>query len=432
MKYKKTLLLTLVLGFSVYQLTPIYQFYAHKHKAPMLPWGFISIPKNAPHTSNTFSDEYQEAASIATSKLAKHRVQINAPGLSVAVAIDNNLVWNAAVGWADLENNIPMTPNTKVRIGSTSKALTSAGLARLVAQHKLSLDTPLKDIFTNLPNPDWAKITPRQLASHMAGIPHYKDNTEFTGMIKTAKLNTYYENVEDAVALFDESELRFLPGEQFEYSSLGTVLLSAAMQHSAGMSYQDWMQQQVFTPLGLLDTQTEQQAKSSSKLAQFYWHDKETSESVRPWRNVDLSHRLAGGGWISTSSDLAKFGQGFISDNFISRNIRQEFWTSQKLNNGKVNNQSYAIGWRANELNLRGELGWVSYAHHGGVSRGAQSFLMVIPKYKLSLAVNINSNTEVFSDFSEIVRPLARLFISQYLVNTKQEELRGINAAEIK
>jgi serine beta-lactamase-like protein LACTB len=147
---------------------------------------------------------------------------------------------------------------------------------------------------------------------------------------------------------------------------------------------------------------------------------------------VDLSHRLAGGGWISTSSDLAKFGQGFISDNFISRNIRQEFWTSQKLNNGKVNNQSYAIGWRANELNLRGELGWVSYAHHGGVSRGAQSFLMVIPKYKLSLAVNINSNTEVFSDFSEIVRPLARLFISQYLVNTKQEELRGINAAVIK
>jgi serine beta-lactamase-like protein LACTB len=147
---------------------------------------------------------------------------------------------------------------------------------------------------------------------------------------------------------------------------------------------------------------------------------------------VDLSHRLAGGGWISTSFDLAKFGQGFISDNFISRNIRQEFWTSQKLNNGKVNNQSYAIGWRANELNLRGELGWVSYDHHGGVSRGAQSFLMVIPKYKLSLAVNINSNTEVFSDFSEIVRPLARLFISQYLVNTKQEELRGINAAVIK
>ena len=134
---------------------------------------------------------------------------------------------------------------------------------------------------------------------------------------------------------------------------------------------------------------------------------------VKPWRKVNLSHRLAGGGWISTSEDLARFAQGFMDSEYLPDQVRQEFWTPQKLNNGEVNDQNYAIGWRRHQLDLGDEQGSVTYYHHGGVSRGAQSFLMAIPEYGYSLAVNINAKTESFSDFAKIAGEITRLYVNQ-------------------
>lgn len=146
-----------------------------------------------------------------------------------------------------------------------------------------------------------------------------------------------------------------------------------------------------------------------------------SKKNVRVWRSVDLSHRLAGGGWLSTSKDLAKLGQGFLNDSFVEPSIRTEFWTPQVLNSGKVNPQNYGIGWRIHTLTLNNDEE-VKYAHHGGVSRGAQSFLVVVPKYKLSLAVNINTNTAEFQEFSSIVGDIIRLFLDSSIVSTQQNK----------
>lgn len=336
-------------------------------------------------------------------------------------------MWAGASGWADVATNSPMTPDTIVRIGSTSKALTAAGLARMVQAQAISLDRPLSAIFTELPNQAWADITPRQLASHSAGMPHYKENTDYYGLLKSITLNGHYENVDDAVELFDGSETLSAPGEKFYYSSLGTVLLSAAMQSSVATTYQQWMQEQVLTPLAMHSTMSEQRLSSShhtqegQQVATFYWQEMGEQRRVRKWRDVDLSHRLAGGGWLSTSKDLVKLGQGFIDSNFIATAIKDEFWTPQVLNNGKANHQNYGVGWRVHTLSLSDEEE-VTYTHHGGVSRGAQSFLVVVPKYKLSLALNINSNTEEFHDFASIVGEIIRLFIAEKKTQIKENE----------
>lgn len=397
---------------SYMMLAPVYEFYAYRGKVPMPAWGYLTIPADSPQFSQLQDDQYSQAAAKAIEALEAHRKTIHSPGISAAVAIDGQLVWAGGSGWADIEADQPVTQQTQFRIGSTSKALTATLLARLVQENVLELDTLLSTTNLSHLNPDWTNITVRQLASHMAGIPHYGDSTEWAGLYQFMALNTRYDDVLDAVHLFDESDVLFAPGEDFSYSSLGTVLLSAAMQEAANTPFQQLMQTKVFAPLGMENTYPEPPiGEATTDMASFYWRNDESLPRVRLWRDVDLSHRLAGGGFISTPSDLVKLGLGFIDNRFIAEAIREQFWTVQTLNNGDKNEQHYAIGWRVPTFDYGEGIGELMTANHGGVSRGSQSWLMVIPKYQMVVAVNINTKTENFWDFGSICTELARSFI---------------------
>jgi serine beta-lactamase-like protein LACTB, mitochondrial len=397
----------------LYTSWPIYQGLAYRGKSPMISLNYLSWPTEQPKTNNVYDERFRKAANQAIEALTLQQKNVAAPGYTAAVAINDKLIWSGSVGWADIENRIKMTTNTQLRIGSTSKAVTATGLARLVDSGQLNLDDPLTDYFDDLPNPHWANITARQLASHMAGIPHYGDNTEMLGILETLSAQTHFTNPLEAITIFDESEMLFAPGEQFSYSSFGTVLLSALMQIKANVTYQTYMQQSVFNPLGMNATFTETPHQTSDNLATFYWQDKNQPTRLTAWYDVDLSHRLAGGGWVSTSEDLVKLGQGFMNNDFISNETRALFWTPQQTNNGEVNPQKYGIGWRIHDLDLGDGYQPLSFIHHGGVSAGAQSFLMIIPEYQLSISVNANIRTEVFSDFASVSYKLAKLFIDQ-------------------
>lgn len=123
------------------------------------------------------------------------------------------------------------------------------------------------------------------------------------------------------------------------------------------------------------------------------------------------SHRLAGGGFISTSSDLVKMGNAFLDDEFISEKTRNTFWTPQKLPDGSETPNGYSLGWRVLTRNIDPDVGEITFANHGGVSRGAQSWLMVIPEHNISIAVNINSNTKVFWDFGKVSMQILKPFL---------------------
>lgn len=410
MKFKIPAIITVLL-IAIFLGRPIYGFYSHKGDLPMLPFGQQTLAETSPVQSQVHQANFAEIDARARALIHAHQQAIPSPGLTAAVAIDNQLVWTGQSGFADIDSNVAMTVESLFRIGSTSKALTAAGLARLVQQGHLDLDMPLREVYTNLPNPNWAEITPRQLASHMAGLPHYGQNTDLAGLLAAICLDTEVDNVHSAVALFDDSKLLAKPGERFSYASWGTVLLSDVIQQRLGMSYQQWMQEQVFSPLKLTATMTGTQAKDVANLVTFYYLFPQYQQTFKPWRPVDLSSRLAAGGWVSTSRDLALFGQGFMRDDFIEPEVRREFWTPQRLNNGEINEQNYALGWRKSTLDLGGEIGEIDYYHHGGVSQGAQSFLIAVPRFGLSMALNINTKTESFTSFSKVAKPLLQLFI---------------------
>ena len=104
-------------------------------------------------------------------------------------------------------------------------------------------------------------------------------------------------------------------------------------------------------------------------------------------------------------------GGAWLDEAFIATDTREQFWTPVQLNDGSVNAENYAIGFRTDLNTTRfGEAYPVRRAHHGGVSRGAMSWLVIYPDLGLVVAVNINTNTPEFGDFAAVEPELTRLF----------------------
>lgn len=394
----------LALVFIIWAGWPVYQFFAHRGHLPMPPLGFVEIPHSGPTHNQVDNDLYRQTGEQALQRLVERRQDIMAPGISAAVAIDGKRVWAGTAGWADIASREAVTPHTQFRIGSTSKPVTMTALAQLVERGRLDLDTPIGEYLSPLPNPAWAEITPRHLASHTAGLVEYKQTQDLMGLYHIMALQKRYHTAREALEIFDGSNLLFNPGSDFHYTSYSTVLLSAVMEAVTDTTLPELMQTRVFEPLKLTQTLPEP-VEPPASLASFYWRE---GGRARVWREVDLSHRLAGGGYISTPSDLVALGSAWLDPEVISPEIREIFWRPQTLSSGEVNHQHYALGWRLHQ----GDDYMPTHANHGGVSRGSQSWLMVIPDYQMAVAVNINANTEEFWDFGEVAVEIARYFMA--------------------
>ena len=409
------IILSLLLGLAIYFLWPVYGFFSHNGDAPLPPIGWMTLEGEAPTRSELYDPAFAQAADEAIDAIASFRRDIQAPSFSAAVSVRGKLVWAGTAGWADIARAEPATPSTQYGIGSTSKAITATALARLVDSDIVDLDAPIARYLVELPNEDWRSVTPRMLASHMAGIPHYGDNTNDPGIYHMMALRRHFDRLEDAVALFDGSPLLFPPGTDFEYSSLGTVLLGRVMEAAAGIPYRQLIEREVLDPAGAKAAiVAPKRADPADKLATFYLRE---GERYRKWRAVDLSHRLPGGGYAATSSDLARIGSLWLDSDFIRGATRREFWTPQVLSSGEVNEQGYGLGWRWREYQVDG-VGLARNANHGGVTRGAQSWLLVFPDYDMAVAINMNMRTDEFAEFGMAYRPVFAAFAKA--LNTSQ------------
>lgn len=414
-KRNRLLLVTVSLAiFLGWLLWPAYQFFAYnKGTVPLPPFGWLELPEDAPSVQELFDPAYAAAGNQSLGAIEKHREKIASPAISAAVAACGKLVWAGAAGWSDLESKTPATTWTRFRIGSTSKALTGTALARMVQSGRMDLDAPIGNYLQPLPNTDWAKITSRQLASHMGGLPQYKENKDWLGLYHTLALRDHYDNMADALEVFDGSPLLYQPGTRFHYTSFHTVLLGATMAGAMQKEYLQLMQEEVFDPAGMTATiPAPTGGDYRNEIATPYKSNGKAGmkHRLRQWRPVDLSHRLPGGGFVSTPSDLVKLGSRYFDEDYISPETREIFWTPQKLSSGEINTQHYALGWRFHEKESP-QTGPLRYANHGGVSRGGQSWLMVLPDYEMAVAVNINRKTEVFWDFGSVSMDIAGAFI---------------------
>ncbi len=371
----------------------------------------VALPVPPAPYAETLDERWRASAEAGRKALEEARVRHGLPSLSVAVAYDGRIVWAAASGWADLSHRTPASLATRYRIGSTSKAITATVLARMVDQGTMSLDAPASTWASDLPNPQWLALTPRQLASHTAGIVDYDQNRDLIGLFHSIRERKQFASVTDALSIFDGNKLKFVPGSGFRYTSFDVVLLSALMEKAAGTPFPNLLEREIAHPLAAISLSADYQDSVLPDRATFYWRK---GTKLRPWGRVNHSYKWAAGGLIATSSDLTRIGSAWLDPSYIAPATRAAFWTPQKLANGEINEQSYAIGWRAN-VNRRvlGEDRPVWNVHHGGVSKGAYSWLVIYPEYRLVVALNANARLDDFADFMAIEQAITREFLAK-------------------
>jgi serine beta-lactamase-like protein LACTB len=378
------------------------------------------IPATAGPEQQLVKPGLETVAAEAQLALYQSRAEQQFPALTAAVIWQGELLWAGAAGFADVSKQQAATIHSQFRIGSSSKPVTATAIARAVQAGKLALDQPIQQYLTQLPNPAWGDFTVRQLLSHSAGLPGYEQNTDWVGVWRTWVKQHRYTDVMDSLALFDQAKLQQPPGQAFLYSSFGINLASAVLQSAVQQPFLNYLQTEITEPLGLPSLLAAE--VSYPQQVQFYFS---SEQHVKPHWPVDLSQKWAGGGLAASSVDLAKLGAAWLDPAFIHADIQQQFWTPQKLNNGEVNEQNYALGWRVtvrdhlfcdkeNKLSKP-----IRYLHHGGVSDGAQSWLVVYPELQLVLAMNGNTVKDNYCDFARqaagIIRPFLR-FIAPELV----------------
>ncbi len=371
-------------------------------------WQPLPAGEDAPVDATAADSLGTAIAESALSHLRAARQRLGAPALSAAITIDGALVWAGVVGWADLARRTPASLTTEFRLGSTSKAITATALARLVDAGRLPLDSAIGRYFDRLPNRAWAPLTPRQLASHTAGIVDYATNRDVLGLWRSVRERRRYHSALAALDIFDGSGLRHPPGRAFLYSSYDVNLLGAVMERVTGRTYPQLLDSLVAAPLGVHSLHA-QGAGDSVHHAVF--HDLRDGAS-RPWRAVDHSYKWPSGGLVASPSDVARVGGAWFDTTFITRETRRAFWTPQRLDDGRVNEQSYALGWRVSRQPRVTIDGCPArQVHHGGVSKGSYSWLVLYPERRLAVSLMMNGRARQFADFAGEELALTRLLL---------------------
>ena len=373
-------------------------------------WGWKALPDAPAMTLETLDNGYVAEAAYAANRLEAIRQRYGIPGMTAAVAVDGELVWAAGVGWENIETQTIASPDTLFRIGSTSKAMTATVIARLVDQGVLDPDGTVGDYFPDAPNEDWLELELDQLLSHTAGFPGYENNSDWPDAYETLRMKRQYETLEESLGLVDGSRLLFEPGEDFYYNSFDVVVAAVLAERASGLDYASLLEREVRAPLNLTTPVRANAGPAPEHVAQFY--QSRPNGQVRPRGAVNVSQRWPSGGLYARSVDLVRVASAWLDDDYISEATRERFWTPMRLNSGEVNEQGYALGWRVNPESITrfGENAPVRIVHHGGVSRGAMSWLILYPELGMAVAVNINTETEEFGDFSSVEPEITRLF----------------------
>jgi len=287
---------------------------------------------------------------------------------TVLVARDADVILSKGYGSANLEWNIPNTPATKFRLGSITKQFTAACILLLAERGKLTLDDPIKKYMPDAPAA-WDKITIFNLLTHTAGIPN------FTNLPEYKSLQLSEAPVAKSIAMVRDKPLDFAPGEKMSYSNSGYLVLGYVIERVTGASYEQFVTENIFTPLGMKDSGYDSNTAIIPRRAAGY-----TPSASGPVNAgfIHMSIPHAAGALYSTTGDLLRWEQGLFGGKVISAASLTKMTTPFK--------NDYAFGLTVQMASGR------KVIQHGGGIEGFNTFLAYYPDSKVTLAVLANIN----------------------------------------
>ena len=301
----------------------------------------ISISHQLRNTDSDFkgSDAFDEA-------MQQFLHQYGIKGASVAIALNDRLIYAKGYGYADYDNDIPMEPFHILRIASVSKLLTASAIMKLVEQGKLSLDSKVfgkngllnDSIYLHFRDKRYERITVRQLLTHTAGWGKRNGDPVFFHFSVARKLHvplpvTIPETIEYALGF----SLPYAPGTHYCYSNLGYVILGEIISKLSKQPYEQFVQNDLLAPAGIYDMHI-----GNSFLDDKFWNESKYYQlnytnycdaydgsgrqvpQIYGGNNINLLG--AAGGWLASPSELLKFVLSIGGDTSVQQLIsRQSF-----------------------------------------------------------------------------------------------------------
>lgn len=304
------------------------------------------------------------------------------PGLSVSVGVGREMVWSEGLGYADIAERIRVTPSTRFRIYSLSKPLTASVAASLWEEGALDLDAGIDKYLGSLPD-YYVNVTARQLIGHIAGVRHYRDG-EWMSFSSSG-----CSSPSEALDAFINDPLISDPGESYEYSSFGYVLLSAVIDSAWGGGFQECVRETILKPAWMHNTDLELSSSVGPGVVTFY--EPAVFGRVMKAVEVDNSCKWGAGAFLSTSDDLARFGLALLGGRIVGDETLEMIFTPIHPSSGEPSN--YAFGWGVGAS----EDGRV-YAAHSGGAVGGRGAICLLPDEDIVVVLLANMDGEPLTD----------------------------------
>jgi CubicO group peptidase (beta-lactamase class C family) len=254
------------------------------------------------------------------------------PGLALLVSRGGRAVLTQGYGMANVELKVPVTPQTVFQSGSVGKQFTATAVMMLAERGKIGLDEPLTKYFPKGPG-WWKQVTVRELLSHTAGFTDYPPDFDFR--------KDYTED--DLLKIVEAIPAAYTPGTDWAYSNLGYLTLGILIHRVSGQFYGDFLQENVFKPLGMASTRIINEADIIPNRASGYRlidGRLKNQEWVAP-----LVNTTADGSLYFSVLDLARWDAALYTDKLLSSASLKQMWTVASLANGKPNKGHYGFGW---------------------------------------------------------------------------------------
>lgn len=368
----------------------------------------IDYTDGVPVDSKTHNEGYARVIGAVSEQLNDHRLALDAPSVSVAVAIAGELVWAEARGYASLEEKETATVDTAYAIASVSKPITAALVAALWEKNVLDLDADVRRYVPDFPQKAFP-ITVRQLLSHQAGIRDFEFAWIFPAFTESLR-NEQFDSIRESLVIFENDELLFEPDTSFHYSTYGYTLISAAVEGATGQPFLESLDEHVFEPLRM-DRSGADDGTGASASKYFVVSD----DHVIPASKTNSSYKWAGGGLVSSPTDLARFGAAMLRHRLLTETTTDIVFSPRKTRDGEINPQRYGLGWRVGNIfygSGERQLEEAPVFWHSGWGPGYISVLQLLPEQDIVVAMVANVSGENGSvALIRIAASIAREFV---------------------
>jgi CubicO group peptidase (beta-lactamase class C family) len=310
---------------------------------------------------------------------------------TVLVARGGQVVYQRAVGFANLEWRVPNDLSAKFEIGSMTKQFTAMLILQGVNDGKISLEGHISDYLPYYRKDTGSRVTISQLLSHTSGVPNFAD---VPGFFETGASRESY-SVKDFVEKYCSGDLQFDPGTKFEYSNSGYFLLGAILEQVTGRTYEQLLTERIFTPLGMRNSGYTHAQSLLPHRASGY---ERTPSGLQNARCYDMSIPFAAGAIYSTAGDLLLWDEALYGERLLPARLRDLLF--------KPNLESYGYGWVMLVPKAGTPYAGESIPMHGGAIFGYQSVIQHIPKHHELIVLLDNTDSPKLYDIALAIRTI--------------------------